>query len=173
MRIKRIILFVFLLFGLNSVLWAQQPQQNDERRKAEFEAFKAKRVAYITQEMGLTTEESQAFWPLCNELQEKKFELNKELRKAFRDLSRAERSGQKPSDADYKKVVDLGADVKVKEAQLEKEYYTRFEKVISSEKILKYQRAEQLFARKMLEERDSRDNRDNPRRGGPEGSGRQ
>jgi uncharacterized protein YifE (UPF0438 family) len=129
-----------------------QPQ--DDKKKQEFEEFKEKRIAFITQAMDLSKEEANAFWPLCNELHEKKFELNQQLMKAMREFNKIEKSGKKHSESEYKKFVEFCADTRIKEAQLEREYYTeKFSKVIPVEKIFLYLKAEQKFARLMLEDR--------------------
>ncbi|GHT00915.1 hypothetical protein AGMMS50276_27880 [Synergistales bacterium] len=160
-KMKKLVLLLFLFAGVNSFLSAQDGgDRRDDRRKAEFEQFKAKRIEFITKELELTEDEAKVFWPICNELQEKKFEVNKQLREAVREFFKQEKKGEKHSESDYKKLVDLHVSVKVKEAQLEEQYVEKFAKVISAEKIFRYQRAEQEFARKMLDQREKRPTRD-------------
>ena len=81
------------------------------------------------------------FIPLCNELRQKKFEVGRECRK----LSKEIRHKENPTDADYNKVIDECLDVEIKEAQLEKEYFERFKKILSPEKVYKYRNAEYKF----------------------------
>jgi Spy/CpxP family protein refolding chaperone len=100
--------------------------------------------------MGLTQTESQAFWPLCNELQEKKFELNRSMRGELRAIYKDLKAGKTVSEADYDKVINLNFETKIKEAELEKTYYEKFRKILPADKVFKYQRAEQKFARKMF-----------------------
>ena len=54
------------------------------------------------------------------------------------------------TDADYQKVIDLGLEAKIKEAALQKEYYQKFGKVLSAEKVLKYHRAEKKFMQRAV-----------------------
>jgi hypothetical protein len=138
---------------MNMSLFAQ-----DEEKKKEFEEFKEKRITFITKAMSLTTEEAKVFWPLCNELQEKKFVVNQLLRKTLREFFKAEKEGKSHTEAEYKKLVDMSAEVKIKEAKLEQEYIVKFAKVISAEKIFRYQRADQQFMREMLNQRDMKRN---------------
>lgn len=147
---KKIIL-LSIFFCVSCVSISLFAQQKDDKRKADFEEFKAKRVAFISEAMDLTQDQAKAFWPLCNELQEKKFELNKELRAAWREFSKAKKEGKTLTDEDYRKVIKLSADVKVKEAQLDREYLDKFEEVLPAEKVFLYQRAERQFARQMLD----------------------
>ncbi|MDR3220151.1 MAG: hypothetical protein LBU22_14465 [Dysgonamonadaceae bacterium] len=148
---KKLILLFFGLVGMNVFLFAQQ----DDKRKQEFEQFKEKRVAFITKAMNLNNEDAKDFWPLCDELQGKKFELNRIVRKAMYEYNQAKKEGKHYAESEYKKLIELCADSKQKEVQLEYEYYTvKFPKVISAEKIFLYIQAEQQFARQILEQRE-------------------
>ncbi len=160
MRRKLFLIGLLSVFTLS--IFAQE--RTGEKRKADFEKFKAKRTEYISNAVGLTPEESSAFWPLCDQLQEKKFQLNKELRKEMRALFQKEKSGQKPTQEEYARVVKMTVDVKAKEAELEKEYLEKFETVLTPEKIFKYQRAEMKFARTMFDQ--SGDRKRDSRKGG-------
>ncbi|MDR1683104.1 MAG: hypothetical protein LBS25_06930 [Candidatus Symbiothrix sp.] len=144
---------VTLMVCLASLNWSVFAQQTDEQRKARFEKFKAERIAHITQAVGLTAEEATNFWPIENEFQKKKFELNQALRAELRKIRQAKRNNETVSEADYKKVIELSLAIKLKEAELEKEYITKLLKVVSAEKVLLYQNAEQEFAKKALDNR--------------------
>ena len=154
---KKLIIALFLCaLGGNLALFAQQ---EDTKRKADFEKFKAEREAFLTKEMGLTEEEVAAFFPLSNELQRKKFELNKDLRDQMNALRKAKREGKKVSDSDYKKLIEAGTQVKIKEAALDEVYMKKFLEVVSAEKIYLYQNAEREFARNMMNKREQERNR--------------
>jgi len=137
---------------MNLFLFAQRP----DRRRTEFEEFKERRVAFISKAMALNAEETKAFWPLYNELQEKKFQLNQELRRAIIRITGNERDRKKHTESEYKEIVNLHIQFKVKEAKLDEEYILKFAKAISYEKIFRYQQAEQQFARQMLDQRRNR-----------------
>ena len=144
-------LIILVLLSSFSMMFAQQNDER-ERRKEEFEKFNAKRMEYISKEMNLTAEQAKVFWPICNELQQKKFQLNRELREAIRKVIQQEQSGSKPADESYEKIINLSADVKIKEAKLDKEYTEKFKAVVSAEQIFKYQHAELLFARTFFDQ---------------------
>ena len=153
---KKGILLLSVLLSTNLFLFAQ----NDDRRRAEFEQFKEKRIEFITKAMALTPEEANVFWPLNNELQEKKFELNQQLRKVVFEFMKSEKEGKTHSESEYKDMAALTAQFKIDDAKLEEEYIAKFAKVISYEKVFRYQQAELQFARQMLRQR-----------GGPEPEG--
>ena len=145
----------FITFVAISVLLSfnATAQEKKELRHFDREAFEARRNAFITAEVGLTPEEAAQFIPLCNELRQKKFEVGRECRK----LSKEIRHKENPTDADYNKVIDECLDVEIKEAQLEKEYFERFKKILSPEKVYKYRNAEYKFVRNFM--KSGRDNK--------------
>ncbi|GHU72001.1 hypothetical protein FACS189413_14460 [Bacteroidia bacterium] len=142
---------ITLMVCLASLSWNVFAQQTDEQRKARFEKFKAERTAYITQAVGLTTEEAENFWPVENEFQKKKFELNQPLRVELRKIRQAKRNNETVSEADYKKVIELSLAIKLKEAQLEQEYFAKLLKVVPAEKVFLYQTAELEMAKKVMD----------------------
>ncbi len=127
-------------------------QQNNPGRAFDREAFIAKRNAFITSEMGLTPEEAALFIPLCNELRQKKFEVGNDCRKLSRELDKRKNI----TDAEYLKTIDECLEVGVKEAELEKEYYAQFKKILPPAKLYKYRVAEFKFARYFMRNEDDR-----------------
>ena len=125
-------------------------QRMDEQRRQEFEKLRAKRIAFFTKEIGLTAEEAREFWPIFNELEEKKFEINRDMRQEVRKIREAERAGKSISAAEYDRINNILIDAKEKELELEKEYIKKMQKILSPEKIFKYQRADYRFAREVL-----------------------
>jgi len=146
---NKIVLLLFLLCSFTVAVNGQG--RNEENRqhnhKFNYEQFKQKKAKYIKKEVGLTEDEAKAFLPLTDELMAKKFTLNKELRKAARAL----REKKDRTDDDFDSLVKQTLDVRIKEAQLEKEYYQKFKKVLSAEKIYKYQNAERKFVKEVVD----------------------
>ena len=144
----------FITFVACSVVFSfsAHAQGGKQHRNFDREAFLAKRSAYITAEVGLTPEEAASFIPLCNELQEKMFEAGRDCRKLSKDL----KQNKNASDADYLKVIDECVSVNMKQAQLEKESYEKFKKILSPKKLYKYRRAEAKFAREFMKGGDDK-----------------
>lgn len=120
-----------------------QPKDRDER-------VESLRIAYITERLNLSPTESQQFWPLYNELQDKKRALkNKEYRPRLEDLT----------DEEAEKLILAKFDRDQKELDLHKAYYIKIKEVISSKRLIKLLVAEREFKKRLLE-------RMNGRRGG-------
>jgi hypothetical protein len=156
-----IVMMICLVVNASHIFAQQRPSEAD--RKARFEKFQADREAFISKAMKLTDDEKKAFWPLCNELQMKKFELNGPLRGEMRKINQALRSNKAVSEADYKKVLELSSRIKVQEAQLEQEYLTKFLHVVPAEKVFLYRQSEQDFGEKMMQNRSGRNQRTSDR----------
>ena len=101
--------------------------------------------AYIAEKAGLTEEESEKFFPLYFEFQDKKKEINK-------DAWGTAKKGIKPdtTDQEYKEIIDNFFTDQEAIAKLEREYIEKYRKVLSDKKIYMLYWAEIKFSRNML-----------------------
>lgn len=134
---KNIALLCFIL--TISVLSSTAVAQGRRMNMADFEKRK---MEYIKKEAALTQEESDRYFPLYNELSKKKFELHKQHRDKVENMKQ---SNANMSDEEYRQLLDNDVDVKLKEAELDKQYSERLEKALSPEKLYRAQQAERKF----------------------------
>ena len=158
-----------LIFGLllSTAAIMAQPQMGDraelEKKKEKIEAIK---VAYITAELELTVAESQAFWPVYNELQSKEHELREKQRSNFLSLKKDEEISEKELETMIYKMSDIHIAIE----ELRKSYLDDFIDVLGAKKTLQLMKAEKEFGRRMMERMKGNDRpRDRERRPGPEG----
>jgi hypothetical protein len=148
-------ILLFLLLALPAV--AQQDANAEEPPEAQAadpkvrEKINAARVAYITERLGLTSEEAEKFWPVYREYVQKRIELRKQFREA-------RKSGQ-----DEKNLLDLDLKIKQQELDLEKDYSGRLQKVISAQKLMTLRQAETDFRRLLLRQIQQRHMREDRR----------
>jgi Spy/CpxP family protein refolding chaperone len=128
---------------------------NEDHKFFDKETFLIKRSAFITAELSLTPEEAAVFIPLFEELQQKKFEAGQKCRK----LSKGLKTGKAPTDAAYTEVIDECLNAGIREMELEKEYYKKFKKILSPEKLFKCKNAEHRFVREFMGDPKTRDPR--------------
>lgn len=109
------------------------------------EEFRARQQAYITEKAGLTAAEAEDFFPLYFELQDRKHQLNDEAWKLMRE-------GKKEgvTEARYDEIMESVYDARIAADRLEKSYYGKFKKILSSKKIYLVQQAEIRFHRELL-----------------------
>jgi Spy/CpxP family protein refolding chaperone len=138
MRRSIILLLCALILPVNFLTLSAQTDQNRRMNMADYEKRKRE---YVTKEAGLTQEEAGKYFPLSNELTQKKFKLYR----SHRDKVQRIRENSNISEKEYRKMLEDDVDVKLKEAALDKEYSAKFEKVLPPEKLYKAQRAEKDF----------------------------
>ena len=80
-RIIGMALTLVIILAMPFGAMAQQNKQENRRRHFSPEEFQKHQREYITSKAGLTQEEADAFFPLFFELQNKKFELERNTRK--------------------------------------------------------------------------------------------
>ena len=124
-------------------------QQQAPNRNVQFSAteYWNQQKAFFIEKAQLTQNEADAFFPLYNELQQKKRELNREIRHVMRELA-----GAQSSEEQSLKAIDAQAETNIKIAQLEKEYLQKFKQVLPASKILKVQNAEEQFNSQILKD---------------------
>ena len=141
------ILFIFFsTFSWCSLTYAQTVSPKALNR---LEQFKAEKKAYLIKEIGLTPAEEKQFFPLYEELQSKKFQLNRKVRG---EMKRIAHSTMPVSENEYAASAAAINDLPLQEALLEKEYFEKFKKILSPKKMFLYKRAETLFAKKLLKD---------------------
>jgi dihydroxyacetone kinase-like predicted kinase len=78
--------------------------------------MKSEKIGFITVELNLTPEEAQVFWPVYNEIANRKAELQKQVRESYKALLKALAEKVRDDGKEYITIY-YGADVKEKHAQ--------------------------------------------------------
>lgn len=139
---KRILPIIFLLISTFSF-----SQPSDEKR----EQIKQLKVAFITTELNLTTDEAAKFWPIYNTFDEKQFEIRHDKMRSFRKRMDAE-SVDKMSEKEAAALLAQMEDTEEKMFQLRKKLNSDLRPIIGSVKILKLKKAEDDFNRKLIKQ---------------------
>ena len=137
MRTSYFILLMACLFFL--------PASAQKKDKCNETEFRAKKQAYMAKRAHLTQEETEKFFPLYFEFQDKKKEINKG---AWGNA----KEGIKPetTEKQYEEIIDKYFDEQERIAQLEKEYIKKYREILSNKKIYMLYWAEIKFSRNML-----------------------
>lgn len=128
-------------------LSATAQEQKAPGRKPHFspEEFQAKQRAYITEKAGLTPEEAEAFFPLFFELQQKKFDIERDARKDAKPPR-----GERPTEQQCREFAYKTADAKIETAKLEREYIDKYLQVLDACKLQRVLHAENSFQRDLM-----------------------
>jgi len=135
----------FIAICLFCVLTSTAQTREESREK-----IKALKIAYLTEQLSLTTEEAQKFWPIYNTYDKEQNNLRINYKATLRKTIKSTEEIDNLSETDAKKLIALKllTDKKLYEAQ--KDFIGKMEGVISSKKIIKLQISEMDFARKLM-----------------------
>jgi Spy/CpxP family protein refolding chaperone len=133
-NVRRVSLMLLFSLMTTAAVFAQR------RSGEEMQRIQDAKIAIITNRLNLTPEQSTGFWPVYNEYSQKRREIHRAQRKIIND-KKAEGKTDEQVLNNLKEVQDL----KQNELDLEKEYQTRFLKVISGGQVIELYKAERTF----------------------------
>ena len=145
MKISKILPLLIAFISLNVIA-----QDGPIIRKKK-EQIKALKVAFITNELALTSDEATKFWPLFNSFEEKQQEIKKQKLKGY--LKRVDDGSF--DNLSEKEATTMLAQMESTEDelyQLKKKFISNLKGIISPIKILKLKKAEENFNRKLLQQ---------------------
>lgn len=131
---KSSILFILITLASITNIKAQDEQPRGK------EKIKAAKVGLITNRLSLTEEQAKGFWAVYDEFDKKRSEIRKNIRQMTAESRNLTMSDDKIL-TDIKEVLSL----KQKEVDLEKEYLSKFLKVVNIRQISELYKTEQLF----------------------------
>lgn len=102
------------------------------------------KIAFISSRVSLTQEQAQRFWPLYNEFSTKRRELNRNGRLLRRDITAAE------TDQQIRDNMQQSFAARQQELNLEKDYFERFQKVITLRQVAQLLNAERDFTKEVI-----------------------
>ena len=150
---------------LSANVFAQDQQMpprrgGDEQQQAGWmEKMKAARVAFLTNELDLSSKEAEAFWPVYNQAQAEKEAAYRETRTAYRALNQAIKDGK--SDKEVGTLLEAYLKASKVSSQLDDEYLPEYLKVLPATKVAKLYISEEKFRKMQFQ------NFQGPGKGGP------
>jgi hypothetical protein len=139
-KITGITVLSLLLFINTSVF-----SQNGTLAQQKKEKIEAQKVAFITQKLNLTPDESQKFWPVYNEFEAQKETLAKSHRQAVKGFKNIELND---AQADSLITADIEFDQSM--LDLRKAYISKFKSVLPAAKVARLPEAERDFRAMLL-----------------------
>lgn len=146
---KRIIALAGCLL-MAAALFAQPQDKKpgDEQRKKEFERIQSEKIAFITQELDLSPEEAQVFWPVYNQCGKEARQNHKKMMEAFGALRG--KKGEELSDKEIEARLDAYIAACKADSQVMAEWYPKFKEVLPIRKVAKLYQAEEAFQQRMI-----------------------
>ncbi|MBO2012655.1 hypothetical protein [Hymenobacter negativus] len=103
------------------------------------------KIAFITNRVSLTQDQAQKFWPLYNEFSTRRREFNRSGRLLRRDVTEG------MTDQQIRDNFTQAFAMRQQELNLEKEYFDKFQKVISLRQVAQLFQAERDFTKEVIQ----------------------
>ena len=153
---KKILLILFFGLIFSQVFAQNNNNNNNNTSDASKGKLKALKVAHITEQLNLSEQESQVFWPVYNENETIKAQI-RESRLGKLHASEINKLSDAEAEARLKNLVEL----QEKRQEQERKYQKKLVKILSAKKVLLLKHAEHSFRRKVLQAYKGRHKRAN------------
>lgn len=150
---KTIITCLFLCLTLGFSSFAQE--KNESREK-----IKALKIAYLTEQLALTSNEAEKFWPIYNAFDKGQHDLRDKQRLEMRKSLRNQGVINEINEKEAERLINLKLAIDEQLQESEKEFIQKITGIISYRKIIKLQIAEMEFGRKLLKKYHQRDKKE-------------
>lgn len=140
---KSIVLLTIAIMFLAFTGYSQTKERPD------FEKFKSQKIAFLTEKMSLSPREAQDFWPVYNEFEKQRMELQQNRRQL--ELKTRDENISFSDQEIIKMTREISATFR-KEADIAIEYNEKFLKILPPQKVLQLYRAENQFRAHMFEQ---------------------
>ena len=145
---------ILIVLSLISITGMAQRQFDPQT----IELIKTKKIAFLTEAIGLSSQEAQKFWPVYNELEKERFAVIDKKRE-LEEKSATPKPGM--TDTDYRKLAIEIAATHAKEGHLIEDYNLKFLNILPAEKVVKLYVAEGKFRGYLMHEyRKEQDSKD-------------
>lgn len=145
---KRSWLVLVAVLLLHTAAWAQGGRLRQER----LSRLENAKIAFLTDKLVLTQDQAQRFWPLYNEFTDKRRDLNRRQRQLRTN------DPESLTDQQIRENLNQAFTMRQQEVNLEKEYFEKFQKVLSMKQVGRLYLAEREFTREVLHRLDERRN---------------
>ena len=142
---KLLLLSILSIFSITILIAQERTGSTTEM----FEKIKAEKISFFTEKLSLTPSEAQAFWPVYNEFEKKRFDIQRQIHE-FEHMP--EDKVNSLSDSEIDQMTNNYVSSFEKEAMLLKEYNKQFLKVLPKKKVLMMYRTENQFRGHLIRE---------------------
>lgn len=145
-----LIIGLLLVFCLQIGMTQRRDRRDMQDRRDRLETL---RIGYITEELNLSSEEAQQFWPVYNEYESKMQEIRSE---------RPPRSGENISESEAKAWIESSLQQESALNEMRKDYVAKLLEVIPAVKVVRLFEAERKFKLEMIDHLRKRMEKDGP-----------
>ena len=127
------------------------PQQgNDDKKPRRWNEIMSQKVAFVTQQLQLTPEEAEKFWPIYNAASEEVWKASKKTLRAIAALVNSTKDDATQSEEEIKKLVANLDNCKINEIKTFNKLFTEISKVLPLKKAAKIYGIEEQFRQHLI-----------------------
>ena len=138
---KRIVIFLFIIIIL--------PVTKSQAQNTNLEKLNNYKIGFFTKRLNLTSEEAEKFWPVYNEYQVQRNQIQLEKMKINRTFNQNEST---LNDKQLEEMGDRYVDLLVQESGLAVTFHKKLKTVLSPAKVIMYYQAENQYKVQLLNE---------------------
>ncbi|WP_442266929.1 hypothetical protein ACSIGC_04330 [Tenacibaculum sp. ZS6-P6] len=138
---KKIILFIILIF-ISFATFAQKP---DKAR-----ILKAKKIAFITENLDLSEKEAEKFWPLYNKYTKAKHKLYKQEKEEIKNKIKSAGGLNNISEEQARRYLKLFHKIKASHEEIKASFHKDLLVFLSAKKVLQLEILEHRFNKTMI-----------------------
>ncbi len=142
---KIIIISLLSIFSFATLIAQERKGPSPEM----FEKIKTEKISFFTSKLDLTPAEAQEFWPVYNEFEKKRFDIQRQIHEFER---MPDEKLANLTESEIEKMTSNYIGSFEKEAQLLKEYNKQFLKILPKKKVLMMYRTENEFRYHLIRE---------------------
>ena len=144
MKQSAIIAFILVLFTSASSF-----AQNNVDRKKWLKEIQEYKHEFLIKELDLTKEQQEKFLPMYDEMDCKIRQVNDQARDYQRKVRHMK---DKASELEYEKAAEAQFEVKAKEGEIEKSYFSKFKTVLTPKQLFRLKHAEWKFTKELMKQ---------------------
>lgn len=129
-----------------------------QEKRGSREKIKALKVAFLTQELTLTSTEAEKFWPLYNKHQKKLNDLRRQRRVGLKTNSKKVKNLDTLDETTAKNRILFNLSLERKTLEEKENFIPKIATVLSYQKIMKLQLSEREFTKKLMRSYRARKN---------------
>ena len=146
---------ITLLFALLTLIVTGIDAQNKDKHEWQ-DRWKAEKIAYLTDAVGLTSAEAERFWPVYNKCECEKRKGFNAVMEAYKNLDEAVKTGK--NEEILRNLLDKYIETQESGKEIDKKYVVEYRKILSDEKVAKLYLAEESFRRQQIHRLHKTDN---------------
>ena len=130
----------------------QDGREGRDRKQWE-QKFKSERIAFLTDAIGLTPEEAQAFWPVYNQADKERGESFRAMQASYNALKEAVDNGK--SEEETAPLLEKYVQAQKAVQQINEKYFPQYKQILGIEKTARLYMGEEAFRRSQIRRMNS------------------